>query len=217
MECTKEDVERRVLGVLIEKSLAQPEYYPMTINAIVSASNQKNNREPVLAVGEDAVYHALEELRLRGVVTVMLPGPGARTKRYKHEVETYFRWQERERAVMAELLLRGPQTPGELRTRCARMAPFESVDVVMNVLNCLAEYEPPCVARLPRGPGQSADRYRQLLYEEPDLPGPTDVAAAAVPGESVTEEPGIREAVEALERQVADLTQRLERIERELG
>jgi len=215
---TKEDVERRVLGVLIEKSLAQPEYYPMTINAIVTACNQKNNRDPVMDVDEDAVYHALEDLRLRGAVTVVLPGPGARTKRYKHEVEDYFHWQKRERAVMAELLLRGPQTTGELRSRCGRMAPFESADVVMNVLNCLAEYEPPCVVKLPRGAGQSAARYRQLLYEERDLPAaaPADAPAAAARAESLPDVAALHEAVEALQKQVEELSQRVERIEKEL-
>ncbi len=219
MAWTREEVERRVLGVLIEKSLAQPEYYPMTIHAIVAACNQKNNRNPAMEVDEDAVYHALEDLRLRGVVTVVLPGPGARTKRYRHEAETYFRWQKRERAVMAELLLRGPQTTGELRTRCGRMAPFESVDVVMDVLKCLAEYEPPCVARLARGAGQSADRYRQLLYEEAGLPGTAEAAASAPP--ATAEPPGgmadLQSAVETLQKQMEELSQRVARIEAELG
>ncbi|MBN1514738.1 MAG: YceH family protein [Phycisphaerae bacterium] len=218
MAWTKEEIERRVLGVLIEKSLAQPEYYPMTINAIVTACNQKNNRDPVMDVDEDAAYHALEELRLRGAVTVVLPGPGARTKRYKHEVETYFRWQKRERAVMAELLLRGPQTTGELRSRCARMAPFESVDVVMNVLDCLAGYEPPCVVKLPRGAGQSVDRYRQLLYEERDLPAaaPADAQAAAPRAEPLADVAALQQALQALRKQVEELSQRVERIENEL-
>jgi len=215
---TREEIERRVLGVLMEKSLAQPEYYPMTINAIVTACNQKNNRDPMMDLDEDAVYHALEELRLRGAVTVVLPGPGARTKRYKHEVETYFRWQKRERAVMAELLLRGPQTTGELRSRCARMAPFESVDVVMNVLDCLAGYEPPCVVKLPRGAGQSADRYRQLLYEERDLPAEPapDVSAPPSGAGSQPDAVSLQDAVEALQKQVEELSQRVERIENEL-
>jgi uncharacterized protein YceH (UPF0502 family) len=179
MAWSKEETERRVLGVLIEKSLTQLDYYPMTLNAIVTACNQKQNRDPVMDVDEDAVFNCLEELRLRGIVTVQLPGHGARTKRYKHEVESHFRWEKRERAVMTELLLRGPQTLGELRTRCSRMASFENLDIVANVLQCLADYDPPCTAQLPREAGRSAVRYRQLLYEEPSAPAVAAAPAAA--------------------------------------
>ncbi|UCG16662.1 MAG: YceH family protein [Phycisphaerales bacterium] len=232
MEWSKDDVERRVLGVLIEKSLAQPDYYPMTLNAVVVACNQKQNRDPVMQVDDTSVYHALEGLRLRGVVTVQLPGPGARTKRYKHEADTYFRWQKRERAVMAELLLRGPQTVGELRSRCNRMAPFENAEIVTNVLNCLADYDPPCVAALPREPGRSAVRYRQLVYDEPDHPV-TAVAGAQIAAPSVapsaaplapsegpqalrTEIENLQAEVIELQDGVADLRRRLELIESRL-
>lgn len=232
MEWSKDDIERRVLGVLIEKSLAQPDYYPMTLNAIVVACNQKQNRDPVMQLDDTSVYHALEALRLRGVVTVQLPGPGARTKRYKHEADAYFRWQKRERAVMAELLLRGPQTVGELRSRCNRMAPFENTEIVTNVLGCLADYDPPCVAALPREPGRSAVRYRQLVYDEPghpvtagageQTPAPSVAASVAplAPPEGAqavrTEIENLQAEVIELQDAVADLRRRLELIESQL-
>ena len=130
MHTSLDSLERRVLGSLLEKSMAQPDYYPMTEKAIVAACNQKQNRDPVMDLDEGAVWETLESLREKGLVTMLLPGAGARTKRYKHEVEQHYGWQKRERAVMTELLLRGPQTPGELRSRCSRFVPFDDIAAV---------------------------------------------------------------------------------------
>jgi uncharacterized protein len=206
-------IERRVLGVLMEKSLTQPEYYPMTVNAIVTACNQKNNRDPEMSLDEDAAYGALEALRDRKLVTLVLPAPGARTQRYRHEIEAAFTWNRRQQAIMTELLLRGPQTPGELRSRGARMFEFESLEALMTALNSLAkgESEPPYVAPMPREPGQSAIRYTHLLYPENEMPttaAPAEARAAVATGASSPVPggaAGMREEIDRLHEEIADL------------
>ena len=122
--------QQRIVGVLVEKELSVPDSYPMTENALIAACNQKQNRDPVMCFDSDTVWNALESLRERGLITVVLPAPGARTKRYRHDVDTQLGWQRRERAIMAELLLRGPQTPGELRSRCSRFVPFDDLEPI---------------------------------------------------------------------------------------
>lgn len=215
--------ERRVLGSLLEKSMAQPEYYPMTEKALTAACNQKQNRDPVMELSEDEVWQALETMRERGLVTVVLPGPGARSKRYKHNVGEYFGWQVRERAIMTELLLRGPQTAGELRSRCSRFVPFDDLEAVTIVLDCLAGYDPPMAEALPREPGRSAIRYKHLLYPDNEQPvvqvadsaqtaGVVRAAASSDSGEIES----LRREIATLTDSVAALTSRLDRIEREL-
>lgn len=220
------EIERRVLGVLIEKSLAQPDYYPMTLNAVVAACNQKQNRDPVLELDEDLVLETLEQLRAAGIVGKVLPAPGARKDRFKHEVESHFGWQKRERAVMAELLLRGPQTQGELRSRCSRLVPFEDLAAVSMVLDCLAQYDPPLAAQLPRVPGQSATRYAHLLYPEDErpaepaaavaAPAPDASVQAAVPETPSVEVESLRTEVENLQVEVAELHEELAEMRRKL-
>ncbi|MCB9867096.1 MAG: YceH family protein [Phycisphaerales bacterium] len=223
------EIERRVLGALMEKSMANPEYYPMTENALVAACNQKQNRDPVMELDGEAVWSALESLRERGLVSMVLPAPGARTKRFKHEVEAHFGWPKRERAIMAELLLRGPQTTGELRTRCSRFAPFDDLEAVTLVLENLAQREPPMVATLPREPGRSAVRYAHRLYpadESPTAQAGGTLATAVLSGApSIAEgsapavQPGAARAgggadeIAALRAEVAELRARLERLE----
>lgn len=163
------EVERRVLGVLMEKALAQPTYYPMTLNAVVAACNQKSNRDPVMELDEETVWDALETLRREGLVAKVLPPPNSRADRFKHTVPDKLGWQAPQRAVMTELLLRGPQTVGELRSRCARMVKFEHTNAVSDVLDSLASMQPAAVRTLPREPGRSAIRYDHLLYPEDEL------------------------------------------------
>lgn len=170
MDQTFNEIERRVLGVLMEKAMTQPDYYPMTLNAITAGCNQRSNRDPVMALDEVAVQAALDALRQRGLVEHVLPAPGGRTDRFRHKVEARFSWSPRERAVVAELLLRGPQTSGELRTHCSRMVPFDSLDIVGNVLEMLRSADPPVVAPLPREPGRAAIRYTHLFYPEGEQP-----------------------------------------------
>ena len=223
MEQALDETERRVLGVLIEKALSQPDYYPMTSNAIVTACNQQSNRHPVMNVDEDAVLTTLEALRLRGVVTMALPAPGARTYRYKHEVEKHFDWNKCQQAIMAELLLRGPQTVGELRTRCARMLTFENLEAVTFALESLSRPEsgPAMVTTMPRERGHSAIRHRHLLYPEGEAPptaapakpqaAPSAPASAAAP--SKNEIDALRSEINDLKNEVSDLRRRLELLE----
>lgn len=213
------EFERRVLGVLIEKSLAQSAYYPMTLNAIVVGCNQKSLREPVMELDEETVWQTIESLRERGLVARLLPGGSNRADRFRHEVSTVLGWEKPQRAVMAELLLRGPQTTGELRTHCARMYTFENVEAVAAVLDTLAQRTPSQVVALPRAPGQSAVRFAHLLYPEPEQAALLSGAAVAGGGGagdadrrstsmSTTELGELRRMVDDLARRVAALEER---------
>src|SRR5207248_5113709 len=127
-------LQRRILGVLMEKSLAQPEYYPMTLNAITAACNQKSNRDPVMSVPDGEVGKVLWELQQAGLVAQAEPDRSARANRFRHLVEEKLGWNARERALLAELLLRGPQTAGELRTHASRMMAFDNVTYISEML-----------------------------------------------------------------------------------
>jgi uncharacterized protein YceH (UPF0502 family) len=225
MSNTLDEFERRVLGVLIEKSLAQPSYYPMRVNAITAGCNQKSNRDPVMDLDDGVVADTLEGLRNRNLVTRIMPGTGSRVDRYKHEVGQAFGWTKREQAVMAELLLRGPQTTGELRTRCSRMVPFENLQAITNVLNSLAEYDPPFVAPLSRAVGQSAVRYTHLLYPEDEQPATTEspssptlqkIAASSAPSSTI-EAPTAREDIQQLRSDIEVLKTKLADLHQELS
>ena len=187
-------LELRVLGVLIEKELSTPEYYPLTLNALVNGCNQSSNRAPVLQVDEAAVAEAIELLRDRHLVGTV-QGAGARAVKYAERLVEGRHLALQEAAVLAELLLRGPQTPGELRGRCARMYPFQELAEVEASLDLLAEAEPePLVTRLPRAPGMKEARCAQLLG------GPVE-AAEAVPVPAS----GLAAQVAALTEEVARL------------
>ena len=211
MPTTFNPIERRVLGVLIEKSMTQPEYYPMTLNAIVAGCNQKSNRDPEMELDEVSVGATLSDLRKRGLVEHIYPAPGARTDRFQHKIEAAFGWAARERAIMTELLLRGPQTVGELRTRCSRMAPFESIEIVSNVLDSLAQGESPVVAAMPREPGRSAIRYTHLLYPEDEAP-----ATTPTPPPAITAAPVVRAAAPAVGSELQDLRQQVDALRSEV-
>src|SRR6476661_2520607 len=145
-------VEARVLGALIEKDITTPDYYPLSLNALLNACNQKNNRDPVMNLDEDAVRQALaslQEKRLAGPAG----GADSRVTKYEHRLQEVFNFDRREIAVVCVLLLRGPQTPGELRGRTERMYRFEALDDVEATLKKLTEREPSLVAVLPRQPG----------------------------------------------------------------
>lgn len=161
------EAEVRVLGCLVEKELATPEYYPLTLNALVNACNQKSNRLPVVEFDDVIVAEALEGLRPLGLATQS--AEGGRAAKFCHNLYGKYQLDDNEMAVFAELLLRGPQTPGELRQRASRMRPFDSLEQVEDVLNLLMTREDPLVARLPRQPGRKEQRYAQLLAGEPAI------------------------------------------------
>lgn len=156
------DVEVRVLGSLIEKDITTPDYYPMSLNALVNACNQKNNRDPVMTLDEDAVMAALDSLqgqRLAGPAR----GADSRVTKYEHRLQEVFNFDRREIAILCVLLLRGAQTPGELRGRTERMYRFEELEDVVGTLDRLSLRQPPLVAVLPRQPGTKESRYMHLF------------------------------------------------------
>lgn len=161
MNYSLSDVEARVLGALVEKEITTPEYYPLSLNALVNACNQKSNREPVMTLDEDAVRSAMRSLNDQGLTRYA--STDGRVGKYEHRLNETFNFHRHEIALLCVLLLRGPQTPGELRTRTERMYAFEDLDSLHNALNLLAKREPPLVKVLPRQPGTKEARYVHLL------------------------------------------------------
>jgi uncharacterized protein len=156
------EVEVRVLGALIEKDITTPDYYPLSLNALVNACNQKNNREPVTSLDEEAVrraLHSLQEKHLAGPAG----GADSRVTKYEHRLQEVFNFDRREIALLCVLLLRGPQTPGELRGRAERMFHFETLEDVQSALHRLMQREPALARILPRQPGTKESRYMHLL------------------------------------------------------
>ena len=155
-------VETRVLGALAEKALATPDYYPMSLNALTAACNQKTGREPVMDLDEGAVMEALDALMRKGLAG-NTSGAGARVEKYRHNLDRHFALDEAALAVLAVLLLRGPQTAGEVRARTARLHAFETLEEVEAVLRHLAEREAPLVTELPLQPGRKEPRFAHVL------------------------------------------------------
>jgi uncharacterized protein YceH (UPF0502 family) len=160
------NIEVRVLGSLVEKQVTTPEYYPLTLNALVLACNQKNNRTPVTSYDETTVAQALETLREKNLAYVFY-GSTSRVPKYKHVLPEVMHLSQPELALMCVLLLRGPQTTGELATRAYRLHEFSGLEEVESTLNSLISREPdPLVTRLPRQPGQKEARFAHLLSGE---------------------------------------------------
>jgi uncharacterized protein len=196
-------VEARVLGSLIEKDLTTPEYYPLSLNALTNACNQKTNREPVTAFEPADVQEALHSLRELRLATFVSEA-GSRVEKYRHRMGETFNFSRGELALMGVLLLRGPQTLAELKDRTSRMHAFADLDTLQHTLQKLADREPdPLVKLLPRQPGMKEPRWAHLLCGEPRLPEPdTAPAAAASPlAERVVQlEEGLRALREEFER-----------------
>jgi uncharacterized protein len=197
-------VEVRVLGALMEKEVATPEYYPLSLNALVNACNQKSNREPVVTYDEDTVETALAGLRAKGLAA-RISGHDMRVPKHAHRLSEVINLGRREAAVLCLLMLRGPQTAGELRGRTERLYQFDDLEAVDACLTRLMEWEPePLVARLPRQAGYKEVRYAHLLSGEPQT-GP--VAQTPIARET-RDDPVARlqASVDRLEAEVADLT-----------
>ncbi len=156
------EVECRVLGSLIEKEITTPEYYPLSLNALINACNQKSNRDPVMNLDEAAVRQALHSLDGQSLVR-SVSASDSRVTKYEHRLQEAFNFYRHEIAILCVLLLRGPQTPGELRTRAERMHPFDDLSAVQSSLQHLMKREPPLVKALPRLPGTKEARYAHLL------------------------------------------------------
>jgi len=200
MDHVLNDIEVRVLGSLVEKELTTPEYYPLSLNALTNACNQKSNRDPVMNLGEGDVARALDSLRFKQLA--LLSGEGGRVPKYRHALVEKFRFSPADLAVLCELLVRGAQTAGELRTRCERMHRFADLAAAEATLEELMDRTPPCVAKLPRQPGRKEPRYCHLFAGEPDL----SAEAAPVEARGGGAE---NERIAALEQEVAALRQEL--------
>jgi uncharacterized protein YceH (UPF0502 family) len=199
MDIVLNENEARVLGALVEKDITTPDYYPLSLNALVNACNQKNNRDPVMNLDENQVRDALsglQDTRLAGPAS----GADSRVTKYEHRLQDVFNFSRGETAVMCVLLLRGPQTAGELRGRTERMHRFEDLEAVQSSLQKLMQRGPPLVVMLPRQPGTKESRYAHLLSGEIDVGELTSGRAAAAPADH-----GDRERIVRLEEQVADL------------
>lgn len=199
------EIEVRVLGSLIEKDITTPDYYPLSLNALVNACNQKNNREPVMSLDEESVRHALASLQERRMAG---PAGGAdsRVTKYEHRLQEVFNFDRRETALVCVLLLRGAQTPGELRGRSERMYRFETLDDVQAALQKLIEREPPLVRILPRQPGTKESRYMHLFSGDAGIPAVTDVASPPF----ATDRNGDGSRIAALEGEIGRLRQEIE-------
>jgi hypothetical protein len=198
-----DDVEVRVLGALMEKEIATPEYYPLSLNALVNACNQKSNREPTVSYDEDTVETALDGLRAKGLAA-RLSGHDMRVPKHSHRVSEVINLGRREAAVLCVLMLRGPQTAGELRGRTERLYPFDDLEAVDACLTRLMEWQPePLVTRLPRQVGYKEVRYAHLLSGEPALvSGPQSPAVRESRDDAVMR---LQATVDRLEAEVADL------------
>jgi len=209
MEFVLTDIEARVLGSLVEKDITTPDYYPMSLNALINACNQKNNREPVMNLDEDAVRQALaglQDKRLAGPAR----GADSRVSKYEHRLQEVFNFSRPEIAVIDVLLLRGPQTSGELRGRTERLYRFEELSDVQATLQRLAQREPPLVTMLPRQPGTKEARFAHLFsgaVESYDAANsPTASAAQTSDGDRIAR---LEEELAELRREMADLRQQL--------
>ncbi|HTT66300.1 MAG TPA: YceH family protein [Bryobacteraceae bacterium] len=199
-----DDVEVRVLGALMEKEVATPEYYPLSLNALVNACNQKSNREPVVSYDEDTVETALAGLRSKGLAS-RISGHDMRVPKHAHRLSELINLGRREAAVLCVLMLRGPQTTGELRGRTERLYQFDDLEAVEACLTRLMEWQPePLVARLPRQVGYKEVRYAHLLSGEPPAVQP----AAPVPQVREIRDDTVarlQATVDRLETEVAEL------------
>ena len=205
------DVETRVLGSLIEKELTTPEYYPLSLNALVNSCNQKSNRDPVVDLDETAVREAMRGLEKKGLAGNADNMTGRVTK-YGHRLQEAYNFTRHEIAILAELLLRGPQTPGELRSRADRMHKFDDMGVVQTTLRKLMEREPPLVKMLPRQPGTKEARYAHLLSGDIYGSGTNDsVPAPAARAEKESDR------IERLEQQVANLQTEIKELKSQLA
>lgn len=197
------ETEIRVVGSLVEKQLTTPEYYPLTLNALTAACNQKSNRDPVMSLGETEIMAAVDRLRDENLVYLFY-GSGSRTVKYKHMLPSVYELDAAGTAVMAVLMLRGPQTIGEIRERSGRMHEFGDLNEVQATLDDLSRRDEPLIVKLDRQPGQKEARYAHLLS------GPVDVTKLAAAAERTSSAGSAsNDRIEKLETEVERLSSEL--------
>ncbi len=216
-------LEARVLGALVEKDITTPDYYPLSLNALVNACNQKNNRDPVMTLDEAGVRAALDGLHNKNLAG---PASGAdsRVTKYEHRLQEMFNFPRGETGLLCVLLLRAPQTPGELRARTERMHRFEDLTEVQSSLQRLMQRDPPLARVLPRQPGTKESRYMHLLSGDmedsgtadagvPWAPSPANpVSNPAIPSTDRDRITHLEDEVATLRKEVTDLKQQLDRL-----
>ncbi len=222
MEIKLDAIEARIIGVLIEKQMATPDYYPLTLNALVNACNQKTNRDPVMALDEGDVEEALTRLRNRRLVW-QVKAQGSRALKYEYNMKDVADFSDRELGILCVLLLRGAQTAGELRSRTTRLAEFHGLAAVEHTLHKLIDHEDgPFVHRIDRRPGQKEDRYRHSFSDAPDAPAHDDMKIpeselqAPPVGSDFSKVDRLENRVNALDRELADLKARFEALKRQV-
>lgn len=204
----------RVLGALLEKQMSTPEYYPLTLNALVNACNQSSNRDPVMHLEEDAVLEGLEALRAEQLAWEVRSA-GSRSTKHEHRLRERFDLTEQEAAVICELMLRGPQTPGELRSRTQRLYAFQDLAEVEAALDCLASGPERLAVKLPRQPGSREARFAQLLGGSDD-PRATQ-PLGELPGlEGHAQSPSLRDEIAALRAELAAMRADFEAFRKQL-
>lgn len=217
------ETECRVLGSLVEKEITTPEYYPLSLNALVNACNQKSNRDPVMNLDEAAVRQALHSLDGQSLIR-SVSASDSRVTKYEHRLQETFNFYRHEIAILCVLLLRGPQTPGELRTRTERMHSFEDLSAVQSSLNHLMKREPPLAKVLPRQPGTKESRYAHLLSGDAEVFEPKSEIATSAAANSADAErsallekevAALRNDVANFQKEIADLRQQFAQFKRQ--
>lgn len=208
MKIILNDIETRVLGSLVEKEITTPDYYPLSLNALINACNQKSNRDPAMHLDEDAVRQALQSLNEKGLAGAT-SSADSRVTKYEHRLQEVFNFTRLESAILCVLMLRGPQTPGELRGRSERMHRFEDLGEVQSTLQRLMKREPPLAQVLARVPGTKEARYAHLLsgdvaaWEPEQTLGAASAESAADGGRLAR----LENEVAGLHKEIADLKQ----------
>jgi uncharacterized protein len=215
------EAEARVLGALVEKQATTPDYYPLSLNALVNACNQKSNRHPVMNLDEDAVRAALGGLSRKNLAGTA-SGADSRVAKFEHRLQEAFNVSRPETAVLCVLLLRGPQTPGELRGRAERLYRFDDLDAVHSALQRLMDRQPPMVKVLARQPGTKEARYAHLLSGEAwESKPPAELASPATgsghPGRVASFTSPDSERIARLETEVASLTQDIAALKQQIA
>ena len=203
------EIEARVIGCLIEKENTTPDYYPLTLNALTNACNQKSNRNPVVDYSEEMVENALETLRDKNLAYVFY-GSGSRTPKFKHLVPSFFEVELSEMAILCVLLLRGAQTLGELNQRTNRIYEFSGLDEVNQTVENLIRRDEPLVIKLPKEPGQKEARYMHLLSGEIDVENYSQATSVSVTKAE-------NERIEKLEQEIEELKEELSSLKQEFN
>jgi len=201
-----DDTEVRILGCLIEKEMTTPEYYPLSLNALTNACNQKSNRNPFVSCDETVVAHGLDSLQEKGFARKTHTA-GSRVPKYLHTILDRFDLSTKEMAILCELMLRGPQTVGEIRSHAERMCAFENLEQVERTLQVLSEHDPPLVLRLPRETGRKECRYMHFFSGSVG----EEIKKYDLPAESVAPRPA-HEKITRLEEEIAKLRKELEEL-----